>query len=185
MENDVLFIQGGGAGAYDEDSKLAESLKRELGAEYRVKFPRMPNEDDPEYEVWKPVIGKEIAGSQGKTILVAHSVGAYILLKYLTDEGASKPLPGIFIIAAPFPGGDNNWDFEGFSLPKNFVEKLPRGAKVFLYHSRDDDIVPFAHLALYAQEFPRAIARETVGGHQLGNDLSIVAEDIKRLRTSD
>src|SRR5215216_4910813 len=62
----------------------------------------MPNEDDPEYEVWKPVIGKEMAGSPGKTILVAPSVGAYILLKYLTDEGTSIPLPGS-LSRHPFP----------------------------------------------------------------------------------
>jgi hypothetical protein len=41
----ILLIQGGGAGAHDEwDDKLVESLRRELGGEYDVRYPRMPNE---------------------------------------------------------------------------------------------------------------------------------------------
>ena len=41
----ILFIQGGGAGAHDEwDDKLVESLRRELGGGYEVRYPRMPGE---------------------------------------------------------------------------------------------------------------------------------------------
>jgi hypothetical protein len=46
----ILFIQGGGAGAHDEwDDKLVESLRRELGAGHEVRYPRMPGEGDPAY----------------------------------------------------------------------------------------------------------------------------------------
>ena len=37
----ILFIQGGGAGAHDEwDDKLVKSLRRELGSGYEVRCPR-------------------------------------------------------------------------------------------------------------------------------------------------
>jgi pimeloyl-ACP methyl ester carboxylesterase len=53
---------------------------------------------------------------------------------------------------------------------------------IFLYHSRDDEWVPFAHLAMFAERIPQAIIREFDGrGHQFNNDLSEVAEDIKGL----
>ena len=43
----ILFIQGGGAGAHDEwDDKLVESLRQELGGGYEVRYPRMPDEGD-------------------------------------------------------------------------------------------------------------------------------------------
>ena len=46
-------------------------------------------------------------------------------------------------------------------------------------NSRDDEVVPFAHAALYAQKLPRATVREFDGrGHQFGEDLSEVARDI-------
>jgi hypothetical protein len=45
-----LFIQGGGAGSHDEwENKLVDSLRRELGPDYDVRYPRMPKEADPSY----------------------------------------------------------------------------------------------------------------------------------------
>jgi uncharacterized protein len=44
-------------------------------------------------------------------------------------------------------------------------------------------VVPFAHLALYAEQLPQATIREFDGrGHQLNNDLSEVAADIASLQ---
>ena len=53
---------------------------------------------------------------------------------------------------------------------------------MFLYHSRDDEAVPFAHAALYAEKLPRATVQEFDGrGHQFNDDLSEVAQGIGRL----
>jgi len=58
----------------------------------------------------------------------------------------------------------------------------PKGAPIFLYHSRDDEIVPFAHMAIYAKKLPQATIRKFNGrGHQFNNDLSEVAKDITSL----
>ena len=40
--------------------------------------------------------------------------------------------------------------------PAKLAEDLP----VFFYHSRDDEVVPIAHLALYAERLPQATMRE-------------------------
>lgn len=69
----ILFIQGGGQGAYDADQKLAADLQDSLGAGDEVRYPKMPNEDDPAYERWKGRLAKEIAAPEG-SIIVAHSV---------------------------------------------------------------------------------------------------------------
>ncbi len=67
------------------------------------------------------------------------------------------------------------------NLPQDFATKLPAIPRIFLFHSRDDEVVPFAHLALYAAKLPQATIRITDGrGHQFGNDLAGVAEDITR-----
>ena len=56
------------------------------------------------------------------------------------------------------------------------------GVPVFLYHGRDDEIVPFAHAGLYAKALPHAVVRPLDGrNHQLNDDLSEVAADIRRL----
>jgi predicted alpha/beta hydrolase family esterase len=177
----VVFIQGGGAGAHQEDSQLAGSLERNLGDDFSVDFPKMPQEDEPDYERWRPVIGRALARTTGPVVLVGHSVGGYLLIKYLVSEGATSPIAAVCIIAAPFPGGDPAWSIDGFKLPDDFAERLPRDAPVLLYASEDDDIVPFAHRDLYAAAIPHAITRSTSGGHQLAGDLRVVADDIRRI----
>jgi hypothetical protein len=47
-------------------------------------------------------------------------------------------------------------------------------------------IVPFAHLAMYAEKLPQATIREVDGGgHQFNNDLSEVALDIANLQKEE
>src|SRR5436305_1604011 len=63
MKKQVLFIQGGGAEAHDGwDNKLVDSLRRELGPGYDIRYSRMPNEADPSYTMWKAALAEEIAG---------------------------------------------------------------------------------------------------------------------------
>ena len=48
MRQQVMFIQGGGEGTHDEwDDKLVDSLARELGEGFEVRYPRMPDEETP------------------------------------------------------------------------------------------------------------------------------------------
>jgi uncharacterized protein len=50
MKKQVLFIQGAGEGAYEEDGELVKSLRDALGGEYDVRYPKMPEEEDQGYE---------------------------------------------------------------------------------------------------------------------------------------
>jgi predicted alpha/beta hydrolase family esterase len=181
MKKQVLFIHGGGQGAYEEDKKMAANLQDVLGAAYDVRCPKMPDEDRPEYGAWKDQIAKELAALDGEVILVGHSLGASMLLKYLSEENVKKPVAGIFLIAPPYWGAED-WGVSEYALQENFASKLPKELPVFFYHSRDDEWVPFAHLALYTEKLPQATIHEFDGrGHQLDDDLSEVARDITRL----
>lgn len=173
MKKQVLFIQGGGEGAYAEDEALAVALQRALGAEYGVIYPHMPDEADPQYEPWAAQIAVEHGALGDDAILVGHSVGGTVLLRYLSEAKLEKPIAGIFVIAAPAWGAEE-WQAD-----------LPPGVPLFLYHGRDDEFVPFAHLAQLAQKFPQAAVRAVDGcGHQFNNNLSAVARDIKGLYKS-
>ncbi|HJQ14065.1 MAG TPA: alpha/beta fold hydrolase [Anaerolineales bacterium] len=181
MKKQVLFIQGGGKGAYEEDEKLADSLHNALGAEYHVSYPQMPNEESPEDRPWISQISMELDSLEDNVILVGHSAGGAVLLKYLLKENVSKNFAGIFLISIPFWEPEDEEDTE-YTLQEGFASKLPTGVPIFLYHSRDDEWVPFAHLAWYAERIPQATVREFDGrGHQFNNDLSEVAADIKSL----
>jgi uncharacterized protein len=181
MRKRVLFVHGGGEEAYEEDRKLAENLQHELGTAYDVRFPRMPGADSPEYGAWRDHISQELAAPDGEAILVGHSLGASVLLKYVSEETADRPVAGLFLVATPYWGAED-WEVGEYELHPDFASKLPDDLPVFLYQSRDDEVVPFAHLALYAEKLPRATVCEFDGrGHQFDADLSEVARDIEQL----
>ena len=175
MKKQVLFIHG--AGGYEEDKKLAADLRDGLGTAYDVRCPKMP--DDSAVAVWKDQIVRELAALDGEVILVGHSLGGSILLKYLVEEEVKKPVAGVFLIAPPY-WGTEDWEVDEYVLDEDFASKLPTELPVFFYHSRNDEVVPFAHLALYAEKLPQAIIREFDDrGHQFDNDLSEVGRDIR------
>ena len=179
MTTCVLFVQGGGKGAHSADAPLASSLQRALGPEYDVRFPRMPGEADPSVATWKEKLSSELSRLPGKGILVAHSIGGSILLRYLAEEKVERPIAGLFLLAAPSWDGDR-WNFDHLKLPCDIAQKLAPIPCLFFYHCRDDDVVPFAHLALHGARIPQALTRAVdSGGHQFSGDLTSVAADIR------
>ena len=101
-------------------------------------------------------------------------------MKYLSEHTLTKPIGGIYIIAAPYWGAEE-WDYDEYALRKDVATKLPQESPIVLYHSRDDETVPFTHLALYAERLPQATVREFEDrGHQFKNNLVEVAEDITK-----
>lgn len=114
---------------------------------------------------------------------MGHSVGASVLLQYCSEE--QQAFAGLFLLATPFWGADEFWKWDEARLPDEVAAKLASIPHIFLYHSRDDEVVPFAHLALYRAKLPQATVREFDGrGHQFANDLTQVAEDIRRAETT-
>lgn len=176
----ILFIQGGGDGAYDIDHKLVLNLTHALKETCTIVYPQMPAENDPDYGRWKTAIDNELGKIKGEVMLVAHSVGSFLLLKYLLEKEMDKNIIGIFLIATPFVG-EGGWQFEDMAIKEtSFSKRLT--APLFFYHSTDDKTVPFSHLSRYEKKLPYATFHKIEGrGHQLDNDLSEVAQDIKRL----
>lgn len=177
----VLFIHGGaGEEDYTADAKLVDSLREQLGETFTVHYLLLAIEKSPDLGRITQ-IGHELSLIEGDTILVGHSLGASMLLKYLSEQPMQKKIAGLFLIATPFWRGDEDWK-QGFKLHNDFADKLPTDVPLFLYHSQDDEEVSVDHLTLYAQALPKATVRKLIaGGHQLNNDLSIVAKDIKLL----
>jgi pimeloyl-ACP methyl ester carboxylesterase len=176
----VLFIQGGGTGAHDDwDDKLVDSLQRELGDGWEIRYPRMPAEDDPSYAAWGPVIVRAMATLEHGAIVVGHSVGGTILIQTLAEQAPDVELAAIVLMAAPFVG-DGGWPGEEFELSSDLGSRLPPGVPVHVFHGLEDDTAPPAHADLYARAIPHAHLHLLPGrDHQLGNDLAAVASLIR------
>ncbi|WP_167758568.1 alpha/beta hydrolase [Zemynaea arenosa] len=181
MLKKVLFIQGAGDGAHKEDAKLAESLRHALGDGYEVRYPAMPNDGDASYADLARWLGTELRAIGGPVVLVGHSVGGAVALKWLSENPGKHRVQGAFILAAPFWGGAG-WRYDGYQqleLAPEHARALADQLPVFLYHCADDETVPADHLVLYQTLLPKAQAsRQPAGGHQFTNDLSRIARDI-------
>ena len=90
----------------------------------------MPDESNPTVEVWGQKISSELSKISGEVILVAHSVGGSILLRYLSDEKFGNSIGGLFVLAAPI-WDDNQWNFNDLKLPRNIAEKLALIPRIF------------------------------------------------------
>ncbi|MFG2169140.1 alpha/beta fold hydrolase [Micromonospora chersina] len=175
----ILFIQGGGAGAHDEwDDKLCDSLRRELGGGYEVRYPRMPDEDEPSYARWSAAIRREMTALDAGAVVVGHSVGATILVNALAERPPEPELRAIVLVAAPFVGA-GGWPGDEFELPHDLGARLPQGVPVHVFHGLRDETAPPSHADLYARGIPQAQLHLLPGrDHQLNNDLSEVAKAI-------
>jgi predicted alpha/beta hydrolase family esterase len=88
------------------------------------------------------------------------------MLKYLTEEGRGLSLAGLFLVGTPYKCVDGEWGSDDFALPVDFAAALPRIGAIFMYHSADDEWVPFSHLAQWASKLPDATQRAfTDRGH--------------------
>jgi predicted alpha/beta hydrolase family esterase len=182
MKRQVLFVQGGGEDVHDSwDNHLADSLRRELGEDYEIVYPRMPKESDPAYARWAPAIRKELAKLDDGAVVVGHSVGATVLINALAAEGPPIKLAGIFLVAAPFIG-EGGWPSDEVAPRSSLGDDVPDGVPIYLYHGDADEEVPLQHLELYRDALPKAVVTTLKErDHQMGNDLKEVASDIRSL----
>jgi predicted alpha/beta hydrolase family esterase len=183
MPRQILFVQGGGGeDAHDAwDSKLVESLERELGPGYEIRYPRMPGEDDPEFSRWKETLRKELDRLDDGAMLVGHSIGATILAYTLAEAPPARVPAGIFLVSMPFIG-EGGWPSDEIRPDPDLGAKLPGTSPVYLYQGSADETVPARHAELNARAIPQAMLRKLPGrDHQLNNDLSEVAADIRGL----
>jgi predicted alpha/beta hydrolase family esterase len=181
MPKQILFIQGGGDGTHDAwDNRLVASLETELGPDYAVRYPPMPNEGDPNYPAWKAELFKQFDALDEGAILVGHSLGGSFLIHALAENRPKRKWGAVALLAPPFFGA-GGWPDDAMD-PATLGRELRADVPVLLYHGTADGEVPPAHMALYAKAIPHATPRTLADSdHQLNNDLSKVAKDIRDL----
>ncbi|MFB1051250.1 hypothetical protein [Paraliobacillus sp. JSM ZJ581] len=59
-------------------------------------------------------------------IIIGHSLGGSVLLKYLSEQAFNQFIARLFLIAAPYWGKDDDWQGEEYTLLENFNSKLPK-----------------------------------------------------------
>lgn len=156
-------------------------LGERLGSDYQVIAPRMPNAANARYVEWKIWFEKHVPFLDEKVILIGHSLGGCFLARYLSEEKFPKTISGTFLIAAPFgPGEDGHLTEFVPHGPLTLLEA--QGGMVYLYHSKDDEVVPFTECEKYRTALPTATVRIFEDqNHFIDDEIPGLVDDIKVL----
>lgn len=158
------------------------SLGEKLGSAFEVIQPAMPNKSNAKYLEWKIWLEKFLPLLASEIILVGHSLGGTFLAKYLAENNFPKKVLGTFLIAAPFDDKDSHESLTDFVLPADLSPLNAQGGRIMLYHSEDDQVVPFVDLAKYQKALPQARVRTLKDrGHFNQEEFPELVADIRSL----
>ena len=156
-------------------------LREVLGEEYEVILPIMPNKTNAQFSEWKLWFEKFFPFLNDEVILAAHSLGGIFLAKYLSENKFPVKINGVFLVGAVYDKDCEGYPAVSFSLP----EKLDlQTRQIYLYHSKDDPVVPFSALEQYKKALPNAQTRIFEDRKHLNQEqFPELVEDILKLGT--
>lgn len=159
-----------------------DSLEKKLGRGFEVILPKMPNSANSKYLEWKIWFEKLVPFLEKKIIFVGHSLGGIFLAKYLSENKFPKKILGTFLVAAPYDDKDSSYSLADFKLKKDLSGLQKQSGMLLLYHSKDDDVVPFVDFRKYKKALPKAYFKEfQKKGHFNQKNFSELVRDIKKI----
>jgi len=158
------------------------SLNDALGDNYLVLNPKMPNPDNAKYSEWKIWFEKLISIFDDETIMIGHSLGGIFLVKYLSENDYPKKIKATFLVAAPY-NTESQHPLADFNIEKDLSGLIKQGGSIFIYHSRDDEVVPFSNCERYKKELPGATLRIFEDRQHFNQkDFPEIVEDLKLIK---
>ncbi len=199
MKRQIVIIHGGNTYrtykdyiAYLKSSKVnlgkykkkgwKDSLEDELGKKFEVFLLKMPNPKNAKYNEWKILFDKIARLLRNNVILIGHSLGGVFLVKYLSENKFPKKILASMLVAAPYEQKDAE-EFLGNFVVSNNLEKFEKQVgKIFVYHSKDDPIVPYIDFEKYQKTLPGAVVRRfKKRGHFTQPKFPELVRDIKMI----
>jgi uncharacterized protein len=132
------------------------NLRNDLDKNYEVLTPMMPCKQNAKYSEWKLWFKKCVPFLKNNVILIGHSLGGIFLIKYLSENKLPVKISAAHIVAAPFSEKIQGRTFADFKLPKSLKGFISQSLEIYLYHSRDDRVVPYKSVLEYKKLLPNA-----------------------------
>ncbi|MBI4153645.1 alpha/beta hydrolase [Candidatus Woesebacteria bacterium] len=132
------------------------TLAEELGENFEVLLPRMPNGTNARYKEWKIWFERIIPFLKKDVILIGHSLGGIFLAKHLYENTFPVKIKATILVAAPFDDADSGESLSGFKLPSSLKKFSEQGGVIYLIQSKDDPVVGFGELGKYKKALPNA-----------------------------
>lgn len=132
-----------------------ERLQKDLGNNYEVLLPSMPNGTNARYSEWKLWFENLTSVITDDCILIGHSMGGVFLAKYLSENTFPSKIKGTILIAAPH-SDESQEDLGDFKLDKASEQFLSQAGKVTLFFGKDDPVIAATEIEKYRQDLPSA-----------------------------
>lgn len=167
MKRQILIIHGGNA--FDTHDQFISDLKKrevyldqfktvdwkynlgkDLGEEYEVLNPKMPNSQNAKYSEWKIWFERIAPHLEDSVILIGHSLGGIFLAKYLSENNFKKKIKAVILVAPPF-NSPTKHPLADFILIRGLENFEKQAGKIIIFHSKDDSVVPFSNAKSYVK----------------------------------
>jgi len=162
--------------------KWNANLNEELGEEFEVVAPPMPNKQNAKFNEWSIWFERHFDYLKDGVILIGCSLGAMFLAKYLSQNNLPFRPKAVFLMAGAYKlPGLNEKEGEDFMVtPKEAAKLANKTDKVIIVHSEDDFVVPFEHGEALSQAMPQAeFMKFTDKNHFLIEEFPELIEKIK------
>ena len=133
-----------------------DTLEKELGENFEVLLPRMPNGTNACYKEWKIWFERIVPLLNNNIIFIGYSLGGIFLAKYLSENTITKTIRATILVAAPFDDEKSGKSLVDFRLSSPLEKFAKQGGKIYLIQSKDDLEVLFEQLDKYKQALPNA-----------------------------
>lgn len=152
----------------------SSNLDDDLGDDHTVFKIPMPLTTCAEYDEWKIWFDKHVQFMDNEVTLVCWSLGASFITKYLTENNFPKKIKQLHLVAGHF------YESGGFTIQEG--AEFQDADEMHIYHSQDDDVVPFENAEQFKRVLPTAALHTfTDRGHFLQESFPELIEQIKTL----
>ncbi len=141
------------------DKRWKDNLAADLGGEFEVFTPEMPNSQDAKYDEWKIWFEKFFPFLTDGVVLIGHSLGGVFLARYLSENKFPKKIAALFLVAAPFFKPSKKLGVKanaGFTVKDDLKKIESQAGEIFIFHSSDDSVVAISHAKVYKKYLPKA-----------------------------
>jgi predicted alpha/beta hydrolase family esterase len=126
-------------------------LEWSLSEKFDSFTPLMPNKKWADYDAWKIWFEKVLPfinpDPSIKLIVIGQSLGSSFLVRYLSENSMPKKIDQLHLVAVMVDDLPRiKEQIANFRPNLELVPEIENKAKkIFMYHSKDDDLVPFKH----------------------------------------
>lgn len=135
--------------------KWRELLQDNLGNEYQVLLPSMPNSTNARYSEWKLWFDHISSLFSDNCILIGHSLGAVFLAKYLSEYSLSVKIKATVLIASPYDD-ESIEDLTDFKIEKLSERLAEQAGRLVFFNGMDDPVISRLDLSKYQDQLPSA-----------------------------